>query len=152
MTTASYFPRLIKPLGVREISGWRFKRYQIRHLARQPNETTDESALEVLKARLDSSSDTFPHYNLGIHIVHYAKRGTFCLCAWWIDENVLRSWSYYAEDNMHFTNLADTGIMACVWELEVFEFERQAWLDSVLRTQKPDANNYLTDFLEEQQV
>jgi hypothetical protein len=36
-----------------------------------------------------------------------------------------------------------TGLAACVWDLAVIAYERQAWIDAVLAAPVPDVERYL---------
>jgi hypothetical protein len=70
-----------------------------------------------------------------------------CDC-WWANENELHA-RYFAaplDDPGALVPLADAG-MACVWELEVIDFERRAWLRDVL--EDGDVAAYLDRALED---
>jgi hypothetical protein len=57
------------------------------------------------------------------------------LVYWWAEENEVHRHAYAAPLPLtsadELVALTDTG-MACVWELEVIDFERRAWLEDVL--------------------
>jgi hypothetical protein len=71
----------------------------------------------------------------GFTIAHEGKRAAMALIYWWAEENELHRRAYAAPlpltDAAALAPLTDTG-MACVWELEVIDFERRAWLEDVL--------------------
>ena len=71
----------------------------------------------------------------GFTIAHEGETAAMALVYWWAQENELHRRAYAAPlplgDAGELQALTDTG-MACVWELEVIDFERRAWLDDVL--------------------
>ena len=78
----------------------------------------------------------------GFTIAHEGKAAAMALIYWWAEENELHRRAYAAPlplgDAGELQALTDTG-MACVWELEVIDFERRAWLDDVLIDDDPEA-------------
>jgi hypothetical protein len=85
----------------------------------------------------------------GFTIAHEGKAAAMALVYWWANENELHRRAYAAPlpltDAAALAPLTDTG-MACVWELEVIDFERRAWLEDVLIGDDVDA--YLERALE----
>ena len=71
----------------------------------------------------------------GFTIAHEGKAAAMALVYWWAEENEVHRRAYAAPLPLGSADelrpLTDTG-MACVWELEVIDFERRAWLDDVL--------------------
>jgi hypothetical protein len=59
---------------------------------------------------------------------------------WWANENELHARHFFAplDDPGALAPLPDAGL-ACVWELEVIDFERRAWLRDVLEDGDPEA-------------
>jgi hypothetical protein len=84
----------------------------------------------------------------GFTIAHDAVSAGLGLVYWWANDNEIHA-RYHAapKDNPGaLVAVEDTG-MACVWELEVIDFERRAWLRDVLEDGDLDA--YLGRALEE---
>ena len=85
----------------------------------------------------------------GFTIAHEGKGAAMALVYWWAEENELHRRAYAAPlplgEAGELQALTDTG-MACVWELEVIDFERRAWLDDVLIEE--DVEAYLGRALE----
>ena len=84
----------------------------------------------------------------GFTIAHDAATAALAIAYWWANENEIHA-RYFAAPKAAPAALAsvqDTG-MACVWELEVIDFERRAWLRDVLEDGDLDA--YLGRALEE---
>ena len=85
----------------------------------------------------------------GFTIAHQGKAAAMALVYWWAEENEVHRRAYAASLPLGHADelqpLTDTG-MACVWELEVIDFERRAWLEDVLVND--DAEAYLARALE----
>jgi hypothetical protein len=85
----------------------------------------------------------------GFTIAHEGQAAAMALVYWWADENEVHRRAYAAalplDDPGALEPLGGTG-MACVWELEVIDFERRAWLEDVLIDGDVDA--YLERALE----
>ncbi len=67
----------------------------------------------------------------GFTIAHQGKAAAMALVYWWAEENEVHRRAYAGLRPDDLRPLTDTG-MACVWELEVIDFERRAWLEDVL--------------------
>ena len=83
----------------------------------------------------------------GFTIAHDARFAALGLVYWWAGENELHVRHYGAPLDApgELAPLEGTG-MACVWELEVIDFERRAWLEDMLIEGSLDA--YLERALE----
>lgn len=94
------------------------------------------------------AADAIPAGAPGFTIAHDAATAALAIAYWWADENEIHA-RYHAapkEAPGALVPVEDTG-MACVWELEVIDFERRAWLRDVLEDGDLDA--YLGRALEE---
>ena len=78
----------------------------------------------------------------GFTIAHQGRFTAMALIYWWAHENEIHRRAYAGPE---LAPLTDAG-MACVWELEVIDFERRAWLEDVLVNDDVDA--YLQRALE----
>jgi hypothetical protein len=85
----------------------------------------------------------------GFTIAHKGRAAAMALVYWWANENEIHRRAHAAPLPLtradELQPLTDTG-MACVWELEVIDFERRAWLEDVLVGDDVDA--YLERALE----
>ena len=81
-----------------------------------------------------------PAGETGFTIAHDARFACLGLVYWWAHENELHRAAYASphDDPGALTPLHDAGI-ACVWEAEVIDFERRAWLQDVLIDEDVDA-------------
>ena len=76
----------------------------------------------------------------GFTIAHDARSAGLGLVYWWANENELHARFYSSPLDDPGALLPYTGAgMACVWELEVIDFERRAWLEDVLIGDDVDA-------------
>ena len=76
--------------------------------------------------------------------------GDYVLVDWWFGENMLQH-SVYATPmgcSERLTYVSPEGVGFCVWELVVFAFEREAWIETVLmRPAAPNLDAYLGRYL-----
>jgi hypothetical protein len=84
----------------------------------------------------------------GFTIAHDAATAGLALVYWWANENELHQRMFASPlDDPGGLEPADGTAMACVWELEVIDFERRAWLEDVLKGN--DMRRYLERALDE---
>jgi hypothetical protein len=94
------------------------------------------------------AQEVIPDGASGFTIAHDAATAGLGLVFWWANENELHQRVFAAplEDPGALEATEGTG-MACVWELEVIDFERRAWLEDVLK--RGDARSYHERALDE---
>lgn len=154
---APYRPRPVRFLRLADLGGWRVKVYGISAHRERPAPEFVEAAEQLAQGRLPNPPVWSPsqdenalvseeRYGVGVLIVHEGREGGFALVSWWAGENMLQHHVYLAPDGppFAFEDLSPTGIVACVWELAVLAFEREAWVETVLANpQGPDLDAYL---------
>ena len=70
----------------------------------------------------------------GFLIVHDAADHCFALIHWWANENEVHQRILTAPlDEPTALRPLETPAIGCVWELEVTDFERRAWIEHVLK-------------------
>lgn len=152
MITNEFKCRAVHFIGLENCDGWTLKCYGIS----QVNQDIDENHLNTVRKFLpewlkNARLTDLPTYNVGSLILHEGKEGCFAIICWWIDENMLQLFAYLAKrDKPHvFELISDKGIISCVWELEVLWFERNAWVEEVMKknTNPKAIENYLTKYL-----
>ena len=126
-----YEPRSISFLG-RE---GRVKHYGIGTHDRVPRPALSEATREV-------AHGVIPDDAVGFTIAHDATSAGLGLVYWWANENEIHSRLFASpfDEPGRLEPIDGTG-MACVWELEVIDFERKAWLEHVLKS--GDVEEYL---------
>ena len=114
----TYEPRHISFLG----RDGRFKHYGIGTHAPDPR----PALVAAVVARV-------PAGEVGFTIAHDARSAGLGLVYWWANENELHRAAFVSplDDPGALEPLQDAGL-ACVWELEIIDFERRAWLHDVL--------------------
>jgi hypothetical protein len=132
-----YRPRSISFLG----QDGRVKQYGIGTHAPEPRE-----ALVAATRRL--AREVIPEGALGFTIAHDAAASGLGLVYWWANENEIhgRFFASPLDDPGALTPIATTGV-ACVWELEVIDFERRAWLEDVMK--RGEIDRYLERALDD---
>ena len=114
----------------------RFKHYGIGTHAPEPR-----------PALVKAVATRVPAGEVGFTIAHDARSAGLGLIYWWANENELHRTAYVSPLDApgELEPLADAGL-ACVWELEIIDFERRAWLHDVLVND--DVESYLERALE----
>jgi hypothetical protein len=105
----------------------------------------------LVEATREAARTTIPAGALGFTIAHDAATAGLGIVYWWANENEIHSRVFAAprEDPGALEPHDGTG-MACVWELEIIDFERRAFVDDVLKND--DADGYLERALEPVEV
>jgi prepilin-type processing-associated H-X9-DG protein len=146
MTISPYTKRSIRFLEIWSSAGWRLKVYGIACQRPMPRPELVEGAKVVAGERLASVPASIDHYSVGFLGVHDGRTANFVFVDWWADEDELHHHVYVSpiEEPSRLTYATPTGLAACVWDLRLIAFERQAWLDTVLMVpHTPDLDAYL---------
>jgi hypothetical protein len=101
---------------------------------------------------LPAAQDPLEHC-AGFVIAHFARDGSYLLLSRWYGGNMLKHDLYEITESAggwQARPLGFTGIVACVWELEVIAFERQAWVRKAMTNQGKEGSlrQYLETVLE----
>ncbi len=145
-----YKKRSIRFLEIFQPSGWNLKLYGIAYDRELPRPELIEAAKKLAVEKLPQLSDSV--YGVGFLGVHDGRGINFVFLDWWQDENELHHHVFTSSTNHPalLEEVTHTGVSACVWDLRVICFERQAWVDQVLDNPKgPDIKGYLTQRLNE---
>lgn len=146
--THPFKPRLISFIEVFNCNDWKIKLYTITYdSAAVSTETINTVKSHLDKWLLKSQDYNLPTYKIATLIIHKWKGGHFVIIKWWIGENMMQILVFLAtnKEPSNFKLYSDKGIVTCVWELEILWFERNAWVEEVLRKQITESNiqNYL---------
>ena len=105
----------------------------------------------LVAATREAARATIPTGALGFTIAHDAATAGLGIVYWWANENEIHSSVFAApRDDPGALEPADGTGMACVWELEVIDFERRAYLEDVLKN--GDVEGYLERSLQPVEV
>ena len=145
--------RAISYLGLYEFNDWKFKIYNIKY-----DETKVIPEIEkIIKSKLPdwvkekTQINSYPNYKIGTVIIHEAKDCVFTLVNWWVYENVLQHHVYFSELDSpnEIVDYSDKGIQFCVWEISVLWFEKNLWVENILKNSKnPNWESYLNNHYE----
>jgi hypothetical protein len=144
-------PRRIRYLGERHARGWRCKLYGIARDGERPREQLVASATAAAERVLPQPPVTGPgdvdeRYGIGFIIAHDGRDYGYVLVDWFAGENEIheRLLSMPLDGSAELTAYPSPAI-GCVWELEVVDFERRAWIEHVLKG--PDIEAYFAAHL-----
>jgi hypothetical protein len=147
-----YRPRPIRFLERWHCLDWRIKVYGIAFERLAPRPELIAAAKAAAADRLRRVAIDSPNYRLGFLGVHDGKTANFVFLDWWAEENELHHHVYVSPSDRprDLEYRTPTGLAACVWDLRVMAFERDAWLETVLRNPSgPDFEAYLNRRLNE---
>lgn len=142
-----YSTRPVRFLELAEQDGWRVKVYGISVHDERPDDALVDAAIEHAFDQLPSPPTADDRHGVAILIVHEGNDGIWLLLDWWFGQDMLKHRLFSApfDDPDSFEDISDTHTMACVWELSVFSFEREAWVETVLANEDgPDLDAYLS--------
>lgn len=150
--TTPYPSRPTRLLQLWEIAGWQVKVYGIRLGGDRPSVALVEEAKRCAMECLPQPSVNDTRYGAAILGVHQGRGYSQVFVDWWEDENELRHRTFAtdSETSHILTETTHTGRAFCIWDLRVLAFERDAWVECVLRNPSgPDLKAYLGRRLEE---
>lgn len=149
-TVTPYEPRRIRFLDLWCVDDWRIKLYGIAYGRPQPRPELVTAAQHIASQHLRSLPADLRHYHVGFLGVHDGRTSNFVFLDFWADENELHHHvfvSLIAQPDQ-FTDVTPTGLSACVWDLRLQAFERDAWVTHILqRSDAPDFDGYLATTL-----
>jgi hypothetical protein len=129
-----YRPRNVRFIRREDVGDWRLKVYGIGTHA-------PDARPEFVAATVDAARAALPPGGgAGFVIAHDAASVGLSLVYWWANDNEIHG-SFFAsplEDPAAIAPYDGTGL-SCVWEMEVLDFERRAWLEDVLKNDDIDA-------------
>jgi hypothetical protein len=145
----AYETRPIRFVEILSHDNWKIKVYSISYKSEFASAAYIENGKRNLSSWLKKIELTdYQSHNIATLIIHECKEGCFAILNWWIDDNMLQHYVYLANNiNSEFLEFSSkNGISTCVWELSILWFERNAWIQHVLR-EEPDFIAYLNTHL-----
>ncbi len=146
-----YQPRPIRFLELWQEAGWQIKLYGIAYRRPQPRAELIAAAKKLFKPHL-SQPAAATHYHTGFIGVHEGRGANFAFFSFWAEENELHHHVYVspAAELERWEYVTPTGLIACVWDMRVLSFERDAWVATVLANPAgPNLAHYLERRLHE---
>lgn len=141
-----YQSRTIRFLEMVENDGWRMKVYGIAYRRDEPDSRLVGRALALADGCLPRPSVNPTRYGVGFIGVHQGRGSNLVFVDWWEDENELhhRVFTSLPQAPLAFEDRTGADLLACVWDLAVIGFERQAWVAAaLLAAGPPDLDRYL---------
>lgn len=148
----SYDARTISYLDQWDMGDWKMKVYGIAYGAGRPGRPLIRAARLMAERRLQEIDSTLTTYGVGFIGIHEGKTSNFVFIDWWAEENELHHHVYVSplDAPAQLVYQTPSGLTACVWDLRVLSFEREAWVANVLiNPQGYDLGAYLDAQLNE---
>lgn len=137
-----YEKRKVSFLKIIRKNDWNIKTYGIRFEC-LPNNNIEEFILN----QLPNPALTQKRYGTGFLIIHKGLVANWIMLNWWGSEDIVHQNLYTSEgeDFKSINPVEDSSILACVHELDIYNFESYAWKKNVLSTEQPDFEGYLNE-------
>jgi len=147
-----YIPRKVKPRAVITVNGHRLKSYEIYFDEAAKGCVEDHELQSLISPCLPVAEDPLDH-GIGFVMVHFARDGNYLLLSRWYGGNMLKHDLFELKQTpagWQIISMESTGIVACVWELQVVAFERQTWICTAMARGGTEASfaSYLNTTLE----
>lgn len=149
MTTLALVEKHVaRPIRFQEIweaDGWRLKVYGIAYRRPAPRRELVVVAKRLALVALPQPPEAGNRYGVGFLGAHDARGGCYVFIDWWADENELHHHPFLGPSPEDLRPVRPDESIACVWDLAVIDFERRAWLETVLKNSgAPDLDAYLS--------
>jgi hypothetical protein len=141
-----YQTRHIRFIDLWSIEGWRMKAYGITGDKSLPAAALVEAAKRLAAERLPRDPDKTRVYGVGFIGIREGKTANFVFIDWWADENELHHQVHVSSSQRpaEFAQQSPLGAIACAWDLALIGFERDAWVEEILRQHShPNIDQYL---------
>jgi hypothetical protein len=128
-----YAPRPIRFHGLRDVDGWRLKRYSIVYGGGAVDWPAFEPVHALIDAALPRPAVSAPRPGVGFVIAHQGRTALYYVLGWWDNENELplRVFVRGLEEGSAWRP-ARGSESVCVWDLQVISFEREAYVATLL--------------------
>lgn len=147
----AFRPRPVRFLELFAYGPWRIKLYGLtaEHTRLLP-ELVD-TAKDLIRKSLPRSPESQQAYGVGFAGVHCGTDSNFIFVDWWANDNELHHHVFTSSlENPLDIHPAPAGLTACVFDLQVMWFERNAWVEKVLANPRgPDLDAYLKKVLDD---
>ena len=147
-----YQPRKLAFRELHRVDDWQIKIYTIAKHGDFTHPDFYENAKKRLPEWLKMHNSFAPENDkIGFLILHAGTEGIFTLVNWWVGRNMLNTHIFLTEyvTPDTFKLISGDGMAPCIWEAEIIDFERRAWIDFVLKKKEVDFLGYLGEFYRE---
>lgn len=127
-----YEKRPVTFIEMYEQQDWVLKIYHVGH--KPLSDILLYSCHTMLPEALPQPSKTKDRYGVGFCVIHQGVMANWLLINWWGHEDIIHQKIYHSpiDQPNKVMHASDPTIMTCIHEMEVYEFERQAWISCVL--------------------
>lgn len=146
-----YKERKLDQLELWRSGDWTLKVYSILHQDKDLDAALLMAAKRAAEAILPQPAKSSEHYGVGFMAVHRGASYDFVYVDWWAFETELRHNAFVraSSTSSELESLSGTEMSNDVWDLRLLSFERDAWVETVLRNSEgPDLDAYLQKTLE----
>lgn len=145
-------PRPVGFKGVVEHDGWQVKTYLIDATDGAGSDAVFAAArATALPALAQAEGEILglSSHRLAILTLHRGTLANWLLLNWWVGGSILRQKLFRSETAtpFDFADISDAGLVACVWEFGVLDFERRAWMATMMAAEGPRPALYLAQRL-----
>jgi hypothetical protein len=142
----AYEARAFRFIELLTIGDWRMKLYGIAWRRELPRAQLLEAAKRIAAEELHNAAPN--NYKVGFIGAHDGRNACFVFIDYWGNENELFHRVFLSRsgdpDALAPAKSADSSV--CVWDLRLQSFEREAWINHVLRkANAPDFRAYLDE-------
>ena len=149
MNPLKYAPRRVEYLGVSDIADHKLKLYSLTSLDYGRPAIPGPEKMQALIAPGLPDPELDTDHKVGFGILHWANDGLYTLTNTWFDANMLRMRAFKLEsfdaDDIEMESLDHLNVIACVWELEIYKYERDLWVRTVLAREPLDLSGSVLD-------
>lgn len=142
MNPIAYAPRLVRTLPPVRANGRVLKAYAMYARAEEQAPPPDPQWLQEQASAVLAAAPQDGDHPAGFLILHAGMERDYLLVSQWYDADMLKHWvrevRVDADGRTTLTPLDQRDLVACVWELEVIAFERDAWVNTVLVPRRLD--------------
>ena len=141
---APYQPRHVRFIRREDVEGWRLKLYGIALNGKEPDPEFVEATRDLAASVLPQPPAGADRYGVGFATAHDAASAYIALVYWWANENELHQRISVSPKRSPIAFVpVENQPAGCVWELEIVDFERRAWIEDVLANPEgPDLDRY----------
>ncbi|NIO39765.1 MAG: hypothetical protein GTO41_05940 [Burkholderiales bacterium] len=136
-----YADRRIQFLGLRKVHGYKLKIYSVLFGENEIDLPRFECGLDIASREIPPVDASLGRLGVGFAILHQGQTGDYVVLSWWDRENELPT-RVYVSDHGDWRPASESESF-CVWDLEIFSFERDAYLRSILCRTGASISNYL---------
>lgn len=149
---ARHAPRSVRFKGVVEQGGNQVKTYVIDAAGGGDVDRIFTSALQIALPALPAPGDDvlgLKAHGFALLTLHCGTLANWLLLNWWVGGSILRQKLFRSEiaAPLAFRDISELGLVACVWEFGVLDFERRAWEKTMMAADGPHPDLYLAEVL-----